>query len=189
MGQQSQIWKLTIRRSKFSIFFLLDFYWFYGILKMVSLTSIWHSKCRYRFFPHNFLFWAKFAETALYVYKPTIWPYMEYCCHVWAGARSCYLKLLDKLQRKICGTVRTSFAALLNPWLIVEMWSAWVFSIGITLVDVHQNRLNLFQSFILVGGLLVILIDRMIFLLLFFDFTRMSMRTVFFLSANRILCL
>ena len=52
---------------------------------------------------------------------------MEYCCHVWAGARSCYLKLLDKLQRKICGTVGTSFAALLNPWLIVEMWSAWVF--------------------------------------------------------------
>ena len=114
---------------------------------------------------------------------------MEYCCQVWAGARSCYLKLLDKLQRKICGTVGTSFAALLNPWLIVEMWSAWVFSIGITLVDVHQNRLNLFQSFILVGGLLVILIDRMIFLLLFFDVTRMSMRTVFFLSANRILCL
>ena len=61
------------------------------------------------------------------------------------------------------------------------------FCIGITLVDVHQNKLNLFHSF--VGGLLVILIDRMIFLLLFFDVTRMSMRTVFFLSANRILCL
>ena len=156
---------------------------------MVSLISIWHSKCRYGFFSHNFLFWGKFAETALYVYKPTIRPYMEYCCHVWAGARSCQLKLLDKLQKQICRTVGTSFAALLNPWLIVEMWSAWVFSIGITLVGVLQNRLNLFHSFILVGGLLVILIDCMIFLLLFLDVTRMSMRTVFFLSAYRIRCL
>ena len=29
---------------------------------------------------------------------------MEYCCHVWAGARSCYLELLDKLQKRICKT-------------------------------------------------------------------------------------
>ena len=28
---------------------------------------------------------------------------MEYCCHVWAGALSCYLELLDKLQgRSTC---------------------------------------------------------------------------------------
>ena len=25
---------------------------------------------------------------ALYLYKSTIGPYMEYCCHVWAGAPS-----------------------------------------------------------------------------------------------------
>ena len=25
-------------------------------------------------------------EVALYLYKSTIRPYMEYCCHVWAGA-------------------------------------------------------------------------------------------------------
>ena len=25
------------------------------------------------------------------------WACMEYCCHVWAGAASCYLELLDKL--------------------------------------------------------------------------------------------
>ena len=36
-------------------------------------------------------------EVALYLYKSTIRPYMEYCCHVWAGAPSCYLELLDKL--------------------------------------------------------------------------------------------
>ena len=30
-------------------------------------------------------------EVALYFYKSTIRPCMEYCCHVWAGAPSCYL--------------------------------------------------------------------------------------------------
>ena len=38
-------------------------------------------------------------EVALYLYKSSIRPCMEYCCHVWAGARSCYLELLDKLQK------------------------------------------------------------------------------------------
>ena len=38
-------------------------------------------------------------EVALYLYKSTIRPCMEYCCHVWAGAPSCYLELLDKLQK------------------------------------------------------------------------------------------
>ena len=36
-------------------------------------------------------------EVALYLYESTIWPCMEYCCHVWVGAPSCYLELLDKL--------------------------------------------------------------------------------------------
>ena len=30
-------------------------------------------------------------EVALYLYKSTIGSCMEYCCHVWAGALSCYL--------------------------------------------------------------------------------------------------
>ena len=38
-------------------------------------------------------------EVALYLYKSTIWPCMEYCCYVWGGAPSCYLELLDKLQK------------------------------------------------------------------------------------------
>ena len=36
-------------------------------------------------------------EVALYHHKSTIWPFIEYCCHGWAGAPSCYLELLDKL--------------------------------------------------------------------------------------------
>ena len=60
-------------------------------------------------------------EIALYICKSTISPCMEYCCHVWAGAPSCYLGLLDKLQKCICRTVGPSLVPLLNPWLIVEM--------------------------------------------------------------------
>ena len=41
-------------------------------------------------------------EVALYLYKSTIRLCMEYCSHVWAGAPSCNLELLDKLQKQIC---------------------------------------------------------------------------------------
>ena len=44
-------------------------------------------------------------EVAVYLFKFSIQPCMEYCCHVWAGAPSCYLELLDKLQKRICKTV------------------------------------------------------------------------------------
>ena len=54
-------------------------------------------------------------EVALYLYKSTMRPCMEYCCHVWAGAPSCYLELLDKLQKWICRTVGPSLAASLEP--------------------------------------------------------------------------
>ena len=54
-------------------------------------------------------------EVALYLYKSTIRPYMEYCCHIWAGAASCYLELLDKLQKRMCRTVGPSLTASLKP--------------------------------------------------------------------------
>ena len=56
-----------------------------------------------------------FPEVALYLYKSTICPCMEYCCHVWARAPSCYLKLLDKLQKQMCRTVGPPLAASLEP--------------------------------------------------------------------------
>ena len=52
---------------------------------------------------------------ALYLYTSTICPCMEYCCHVWAGAPSCYLDLLDKLQKWICRIVGPSLAGSLEP--------------------------------------------------------------------------
>ena len=41
-------------------------------------------------------------DVALYLYKSTTRPCMEYCCHIWTGAPSCFLELLDKLQKQIC---------------------------------------------------------------------------------------
>ena len=54
-------------------------------------------------------------EVALYLYKSPIHPCMEYCCHIWAGAPSCYLELLDKLQKQICRAAGPSLAASLEP--------------------------------------------------------------------------
>ena len=54
-------------------------------------------------------------EVALYLYKSTVRPCMEYCCHVWAGAPSCHLELLDKLQKRICRIVGPSLATSLEP--------------------------------------------------------------------------
>ena len=54
-------------------------------------------------------------ELVLYLHKCTKRPCMEYCCHVWAGAPSCYLELLDKLQNRIYRTIGPSLAASLEP--------------------------------------------------------------------------
>ena len=54
-------------------------------------------------------------EVALYLYKCTICPCVEYCCHVWAGAPSRYLELLDKLLERICRTVGPSLDGSLEP--------------------------------------------------------------------------
>ena len=82
------------------------------------------------------------SEVALYLYKSTIRSYMEYCCHIWTGARSCYLELLDKQQKRICRTVGPSLAACLEPLAHRRNVANLSLSIGITLVDVHLNWLN-----------------------------------------------
>ena len=40
---------------------------------------------------------------------------MKHCCHVCAGAPSCYLELLNKLQKQICRTIGPLFATSLEP--------------------------------------------------------------------------
>ena len=57
-------------------------------------------------------------EVILYLHKSTIRPCMEYCCHVCDGAPSCYLELLDKLQKQICRTVGASPTASLESLVL-----------------------------------------------------------------------
>ena len=54
-------------------------------------------------------------EVAMYLFKSIIHPCMECYCHVWAGAPSCYLQLLDKVQKRICRTVGPSLSASFEP--------------------------------------------------------------------------
>ena len=130
-------------------------------------------------------------EVALYLYKSTIRPCMEYCCHVWAGAPSCYLDLLDKLQKRICRVFGPSLAASLEPLAHRRKVASFsLFSAGITFLDVLQNWVALFYFLFLEQSLLVVLIDCMIFQSSFLDVTSMSMSTVSFLAQvdSGILC-
>ena len=120
-------------------------------------------------------------EAALYLYKSTIQPFMEYCYHLWAGASSCCLELLDKLQKRICRTVGPSLSASLEP--LAHCWNVASLSLFYRwLVDIHLNWLNLFLFLILKVGLLVILIDCMIFLSPFLEVRRLPMSKVSFLA-------
>ena len=67
----------------------------------------------------------------------------------------------------------------MNPLLIVEMYPAEIFSLGITLVDVCLNWLNwVYFLLILTVGPLIIVIRCMIFLSLLLDVTRMSVNNL-----------
>ena len=116
---------------------------------------------------------------------------MKYCCHVWAGAPSCYLELLDKLQKQICRTVGPSLAAFLEPLAHRRNVASLSLFYGISLADVLQNWPNWFHFLFLERGLLVILIGCMIFPSPFLNVTRMSISTVSFLAQldSGILCL
>ena len=55
-------------------------------------------------------------ETILHLYKSTIWPCMEYCSHLWAGApKSQGLNLLDRVQKRIVNLVGSELSANLQP--------------------------------------------------------------------------
>ena len=121
-------------------------------------------------------------EVALYLYKLTIRPCMEYCCHVWASAPSCYLELLDKLQKWICRTVGPSLAASLEPLAhrrnVASLSLFYRYYFGRCSSELAQ----LVSLFFLEGALFVILIDCMIFLSSFVDVARISMSIVSFLA-------
>ena len=114
---------------------------------------------------------------------------MEYCCHVGAGAPSCYLELLDKLQKRICRTVGPSLAPSLEPLahrrnvaslsLFYRYYFGRCSSELAELVPLPYSRGRSTRY------------SDMIFLSPFLNVTRMSMSTVSFLAQvdSGILCL
>ena len=66
------------------------------------------------------------SEVALYLYKSTVRPCMEYCCHVWDGAPSCYLELLDKLQKLATDKLAWSESQLKKKVTVIS-WYTFTF--------------------------------------------------------------
>ena len=97
------------------------------------------------------------CEVTLYLYKSTMQPCMEYCCHVWPpGGPNFYLNKSGKLQKRLRRTVCPSLAASLEP--LANRWNGASISLfyNFTLVDVHLNWLNWFRFLIPVTGPLVV---------------------------------
>ena len=113
--------------------------------------------------------------------KSTIQLYMEYCCMSGLVLLAATWNCQRSYKNGYAGLLVLCLISLLNAWFIVKIYPAKVFSIGITLVDVHLNWLNWFYFLILKRCLLVILIDQ-IFLPPFLDVTRINMSTVSFLA-------
>ena len=109
---------------------------------------------------------------------------MEYCyLEYWI----CWISY----RKEFTGLLVLHLLPVLNHYRNVASLSLF-YSIGITLVDNHLNWFNQFHFLILKGGLLVILLDCIIFLSPFLDVRRMSMSIVSFLpqldsSAHRML--
>ena len=131
-------------------------------------------------------------EVALYLYKSTLQPCMEYCSHVCAGALSCYLELLDKLQKRICRTVGPSLATSLeclahhgNVASLSLFYRYYFDRCSSELAQLVPLPFSQGRS------LLAIQIDCMIFLSPFLDVARMSISAVSFLTQldSGILCL
>ena len=113
-------------------------------------------------------------------HKSTIHPCMEYC-HVWAGAPSCYLELLDKPQKRICRTVGPSVAASLEPLAhrrnVTSLSLFYRYYFGRCFLELGQLVPHPFS-----WGRSTLYSDRLHdFSVTFLDVTRMSMSTISFL--------
>ena len=103
-------------------------------------------------------------ELPLYLHKSTIRQCMEYCCDVFACAPSCFLKLLDKLQKRISRTVDPSLAASLEPLAHCRNVASLSLFYRYYFGRCSSELAQLVPLPFLEGGLLAILIDCMIFL-------------------------
>ena len=63
-----------------------------GITIFESIAKTAAMKVGFLYRARNFLS----PESILYLYKATIRPCIEYCCHIWSGASADCLRLLDR---------------------------------------------------------------------------------------------
>ena len=96
-------------------------------------------------------------EIALYIFKSIIRSCMGYCRHFWVAPLSYYLKLLDKLQKRICKTVHPSLPASLEPLVHCRNGASFSLFLAIIPVDVHLNWSYWLHFLIFERSLLVIL--------------------------------
>ena len=54
-------------------------------------------------------------QSVLYLYKSTVRPLMEYCCHLWAGAPRTHLSILDRVERRVKNLVGQKLCDELQP--------------------------------------------------------------------------
>ena len=95
----------------------------------------------------------------------------------------CYLDMLDKLQKRICGAVSHKLAACFEHLAHGRnVASLSLFYWRITFVDAHLNSLNWIHFLIFMTGLFRILIDCMIFLSLLLDVITIYLSIVSFLA-------
>ena len=112
-------------------------------------------------------------EYIIYIYKATIWPCLEYCCHLWTSASAQCLHLLDQIQNRLVNLVGSDH--------IVGILLPYRFSISISIDNAHLTFINwhLHSSLSLVthNSLLILIIWLFSFLLVIRTFTHL----VFFL--------
>ena len=113
----------------------------YDLLHWCNRKSPENRKCRCSYFlKFSFLLWRRISMYKilfpfdLFNHSPIVWTMQHYCIYMSGFCRcccnhgiscwcpSCYLDLLDKLQKRIGRIIGPYLLLLLNPWLIVEMW-------------------------------------------------------------------
>ena len=116
-----------------------------------------------------------FFWVCTYLPKATIHPCMEYCCHIWAGAPTCYLDMKNKLQKRVLKIFQYT---CYFSWFLGSSSKCDEFnSIDLTFEDVHLKWLDWFLFIVLVGGLLIIKFHN---LSRFWDAIKMSLLAVSF---------
>lgn len=86
-------------------------------------------------------------ESILNIYKSTIHPCLEYCCHTWSGAPAIYLEILDKIQR-ISNIIGLFLVSRLQSLSHPQNVTSYAFSINTLMVIVRMNSLLWYLDFV-----------------------------------------